>query len=416
MLDLTYGRVHAKQKQDRSLIRKRLFISMKNTFLQSEGIPRDDFKYLRPLRHVFHILLNIQNRMIERSLAHLLWKGSSHRVSKEFQVGSQVLVLGRDFGGSNSSAVENFLHHLNQILERHLCTVTYRKRIGNTLFGNTRWVREQIKDVQPREVIFLDPQLLGLPGLLGLLSIVRLHREFVRNSRRLRLVLYDILDHQGQIFAPFVSWLGYSTLYIASAAHEARKFFGVVNSYGPAPELSVTAMDVDAGRLLQSRPVDIHLPRPSYEPRATVVQHVLEWIKPEVNYAIGGSFTTHEQFRASLKDTKVVLVTNAMIVKTVGRFPYPQGPKHHLVTYNVEALASGSVLLSEDCVAIREILEPEKHFIPYSSVAGLQGLIDNIADLPYEHQATAQGGTQVLINRINEQPALHAWLKLHASQ
>jgi hypothetical protein len=389
---------------------------VRNTFLGATNTPRDDFKYLRPLRHAFHIVLNVQNRIIELSVAKFLWKGSPHGLPKEFQVESKVLILGRDFGGSNSSAVVNLIHHLNARLEKLGCTVLLRNRVGNTLFGNSKWVRDQIKEVQPREVIFLDPQLLGLPGLLGLISITRLHRELVRNNRRMRLVLYDILDHQGQIFAPFISWLGYSTLYVASAATEAQHFFGVVNSYGPAPELSVRLEDVSTDCQLPSRPVDLHLPRPSYEPRATVVRNALEWIGPRLRYTVGGSFDTHEQFRASLNETKVVLVTNAMIVKTVGRFPYPRGPKRHLVTYNVEALASGCVLLSEDCQAVREVFEPGEHFVPYSNMTDLRNQIESIADDALKYAPVAPRGARVLADRIDSQPTLHAWLNLPSPQ
>ena len=402
--------------RSRMYSRDTLWVGMRNTSLDFTRKPRDDFKYLRPMRHLFHILLNVQNRMIEWSLAKFLWQRGPHRRPKEFQVGSNVLVLGRDFGGSNSSAVESFVHHLTHQLGERGCAVTCRNRVGNTLFGNTKWVREQIRDVQPTEVIFLDPQLLGLPGLLGLMSITRLHRDSVRQNRRFRLVLYDILDHQGQIFAPFISWLGYSTLYVASTASEARQFFRVVNSFGPAPELSVTLADVTAGCRLESRPIDLHLPRPSYEPRATVVRNVREWIDPKITYTVGGSFASHEQFRGSLKKTKVVLVTNAMIVKTVGRFPYPQGPRRHLVTYNVEAVASGSVLLSEDCEVIREVFRPGEDFIPYASMTELKDLMYNIADLPLDYRAIAERGTRILINRITNQPTLRAWLNLPSAE
>jgi hypothetical protein len=328
------------------------------------NLREDHFRFLRRFRPQIYWIICLQNNL-------LMWifKGINFKTynpsTKLQNEKKNYLFVSRDFNQSNLGHIENLIVNFERVNQ---VKVIHEIRFGNKLFGNAKWLRKVVNKYKPSHIVILDPQLIGLPGVLGLISLFRLYKITVKNNVKVALILFDLHDPQGVLFSFICSKIGIDTTYICSTGQEAKKYFGINNAQGPSIESVIE--DVDEFKNFSDKKFDLHLPRPSYEPRKTVVESIISKLNKsslDIKYTVGGNFIDYRELRNSLNLTKIVIVTNSIIEGVIGHFPLPKGPNRQLVSYNAEALSSGALLIAQKCEALYEVFQPYIHFIPFDN-------------------------------------------------
>ena len=278
-----------------------------------------------------------------------------------------MLLVYRRFGGSN----EPRLLDLESKLRECSCSPVHLKtRLGNTILGNAGWLRGQLQELGPKNLVIADPQLIGMPSVFGLVQCVSLIRMCKSRGIKIFLVLFDLHDPQGALFGFLLSRSGEKVLLTCSTPSEANYYFQIPESVGPVlPLMFKSSRSSITRRRLRERAVDVHLPRPSYEPRRTIVSSLQKELdRISISYLTGGSFASEVEFEESLSLTRIIVVTNSVVPEATGRWPLPRGPIRHLVSYNFEALRAGSLLISEKCDALNAVLVEGVHYVSFSTI------------------------------------------------
>ena len=337
---------------------------------------RDDFRYIRPIRGLIYDLLSLLNRIVIPALGFVVEKigpsvglvKSKDRLSDN---ACDVLIAHRRFGGSNEIRVSQSVENIQRIVNKR---VDFCIREGNTFFGNARWLRKQLGKRAYSHLIITDPQLIGFPGPLGILQCLLLAKKCNNRKVNITLFLYDVQDPQGTLFGGILGRVHHNIALVCSTPMEALQYSKITRSVGPILEACFSDTPaVERRKSLSNRPICVHLPRPTYEPRKSVVRHLYQSLETaQISHVVGGSFQTSEELFSSLCLTKITVVTNSLIVGSVGRWPRPDGPTRHLVSYNFEALQAGSLLLAERCEPLDSVLSEGKHFIGFSSAEEAQ--------------------------------------------
>lgn len=327
----------------------------------------DHFFIFRPFRHAVFLFLCFYNRILLFFIRCISLKSQEEVKRTQGNAGKYVF-LSRNFNQSNISQVRNLVLNFQKVYSGKLIHI---EKQGNTLFGNHRWVLNQIVLHKPSNLVIFDPQLLGLTGPIGLIRFYKLLKNLDLEGIRLHFIFFDLLDPQGVIFSSLASRLGIGTIFTGSTGDEAFEFFGILNSTGPCLESMIS--NPSFVNYTNYRSIDLHLPRPSYEPRKSFVTRLVNDIesynannRKKITYTVGGSFPNFESLQESLTRTKIVVVTNSIINGVIGRFPRPNGPLEHVVSYNAEALAAGSLLFSQKCKALESVLVPDLEYVPFS--------------------------------------------------
>lgn len=323
----------------------------------------DHFRHLRRFRQLIYWLLCLQNKFLSVFLKRLREIEFQQACNAE----RTILVVSRKFGGSGEQTLENIISNIRNL--DHLSSrVIHESRTGNILFGNARWLRLKIAQHRPGCLVIADPQLLGLPGVIGLISCRRLIRVLRNFDCQCRLILFDLPDPQGSLFAQYLSRRGVRTLLFCSTPEEAENLFNIVGALGPAPEAGIHAFRSEH-TTWDAKSLDVHLPRPSYEPRRTFVKELETRLKERgCKITVGGQFQSQADLYKALADTKIVVVTNDLAKGSIGRFPLPPGPARHLVAYNAETIASGALLVSQDCSPYRAVFRTGHDSYTFSTV------------------------------------------------
>lgn len=348
----------------------------------------DHFYILRPFRSSIYRILYLNNRILIRILDLKLINFQRIEIPAS-QVPQRYLFLSRSFKQSNEPHIINLVNNFKRVTDGE---IIHKAKIGSTIFGNVKWSRRIITSVKPGHVFFVDPQLVGLPGIFGLISILKLKKLSKLNKFNITLVLFDIHDPQGSFFAFIIAKMGFEIKLICSTPTEARKFFKIVNSSGPIPEAVIKS--IGGFNAFDIRNIDLHLPRPSYEPRKSIVENLQRKIQKYnlgITYTVGGSFSDHESLQSSLKLTKIIVVTNQVVLEANGNFPIPSGPLTHMVSYNAEALSAGALLISQRCQALEEILIPFVEYIPFNDEDDLFYLINRFYNNPIASEIAFRG-------------------------
>ena len=102
----------------------------------------------------------------------------------------------------------------------------------------------------------------------------------------------------------------------------------------------------------------------------------------------------------------ITVVTNSLIVGSVGRWPRPDGPTRHLVSYNFEALQAGCLLLAERCDPLNSVLSEGKHFIGFSSAEEAQEKIFYYLRHESEGEKIALAGNVLFTELVRSQRML----------
>ena len=325
---------------------------------------RDDFRWLRRFRHLIYVILWGQTRFFIRFM-----NAVPERVATESSTltPDSILIVYRDFGNSNVPPLNNLVQNLQNVFKT--ATVTKRVRIGNTLFGNARWLRQQYHEVRPSVVVVCDPQLFGLPGLIGLVSLWRLVREFQYDSVALRLILFDLPDPQGALFAAYLLRKRFSVGLMCSTINEGDELLRQSGSKGPLLLATAPPIPSDGSYSIFERDTRVFLPKPSYEPRAQFVSELSKALSNrKITFRIGGEFPEYQDLQKQLNRTQVAVVTNAIITGASGSWPLPLQITHHLTYGNLEALSAGCLLLTEDCDAVRSVFTPGYNCLTFKGV------------------------------------------------
>lgn len=359
---------------------------------------RDDFRWFRPFRHLIYILLWIQTKILIHILSR--FPRRNRQQSKDAKV-SCVMLVYRDFGNTNCVPIENLIRNLREILGS--TSVHVRVRCGNTLFGNVRWLKRQYRDVRPSSTIVCDPQLLGLPGVIGLFSLSRLVRGIDSDGAALSLFLFDLPDPQGALFGAYLLYRDCGVGLMCSTPAEGLDVMRRDGSTGPwlmATSSRDSSSDVSPA---SKRRFQVYLPRPSYEPRASFVERMsIELLERGIDFWEGGHLPNYEDLQSKLGDTRIAIVTNSIITGATGRWPRPCSLRYHLTYGNIEALTEGCVLLTEDCPSVRSVLVPGVHCLIYQSVYDAISMIEWILEHPSEADAIAECG-KMYVNQHHSQ-------------
>jgi len=359
---------------------------------------RDDFKNLRFARHLCYQILSCFNRLVWYVLAVRKWSNRIKTTKVSHEVANNILFVYRDFGNSNLNALRNIGFNIDRIIkDKFQPKLNVRIRYGNVFFGNAKWLRKQIKTLKPNYLVVGDPQLIGIPGPIGLIQTFLLIRTCRKSHCSISLILFDLPDPQGSLFGSLISRYGGKVFSVCNDQIECLKFSNLVNAVGPALEMCFIAKH-ETRITYEHRTIDVHLPRPSYSPRKELVEIVArQSLSDGINISIGGALNTYEEYETSLKNTKIVVVTNSIISNCVGKWPLPDGPFTHAVAYNFEALRAGALLLSQDCDAFKQLFKDGVEFQSFSDHFDLYEKINFFLK------------NEVLLNKIAEQ----GYLKYH---
>lgn len=356
---------------------------------------RDDFKWFRRARHTIYLLLWIQAKLLIRVL-----KTSSRRSSapSPAHLPHTVLLVYRDFGNTNRQPLENLIQNLRGLdSETHIVT---RVRFGNTLFGNAGWLRLQYLEVRPSALVVCDPQLLGLPGLLGMYSLTRLVRNVRRDSASVSLLLFDLPDPQGALFGAYLLRRESAVGLMCSTPSEGARILRHQASRGPFLLATAPANTDSSALSISKRDICVFLPRPSYEPRRRFVdQMAIHLSDRKISFAVGGNFLEYGDLQENLKKTRIAVVTNAIITGASGKWPRPVHLSHHLTYGNIEALDAGCLLLTEDCEVVRDVFSPGVNCLTFRSPADAVDQICWVLDNPTTADEIATSGRDFLLNQ-----------------
>ena len=366
-------------------------------------LAHDHFFIFRPFRHIIFLILCGYNRIL-LFFIRLIPLKSQEDTNRTHAIAKNYVFLSRNFNQSNVSQIRNLVLNFKKVYSGKLIHI---ERQGNTLFGNHRWMINQIEHHKPSNLVIFDPQLLGLTGPIGLIRFYKFLKNLDLDGIRLHFIFFDLLDPQGVIFSSLASRLGIRTIFTASTGDEALDFFGILNSQGPSLESMIS--NVSLVKYPNFRSIDIHLPRPSYEPRKSFVTGLIKDIESyninnskKITYTVGGSFPNFESLQESLTRTKIVVVTNSIINGAVGKFPRPNGPMEHVVSYNAEALAAGSLLFSQKCMALESVLVSDLEYVSFSLDDNLLSLMLHFLE-DERWQEIAAKGNQKFFNLQQEQ-------------
>lgn len=370
----------------------------------------DQFKYFRFARHSIYQLLSLFNRFVWIFLPRSFQFHQGKKFNDFEPKSGDCLLLYRDFNASNVHALSNIALNISELLRiRGLGHVTTSVRNGNVFLGNAAWTKKQIIDNDPGYVFIADPQLIGLPGPIGILQCLYLVSLCRRTRCRIVLILFDLPDPQGSLFGSILSRFGANVLSVCNDSAESLIYSNIKDAIGPAGEI---CHRFDGGaqiKRISERTIDIHLPRPSYSPRKELVEETIPiLLEKNLKITIGGTYERYEDLVKDMRNTKIVVVTNSLISGCVGRWPLPDGPRSHIVSYNFEALRSGALLLSEATKPMEAIL---KDGIEYQSFEDTEDLINKISFFT-ENQDVAEriaiAGTEKYAKIVKDQAILHA--------
>lgn len=367
---------------------------------------RDDFKFFRRYRNSIYLLLCLLNRISLRLISVL-----GPIFLRRFEVtgvpsfGTRpTLLVYRSFGGSNEALISRFCENVRELSES---PVEVRHREGSTIFGNSRWLINEIIELVPSQVIVLDPQLIGLPSAPGIFECIKLLKLCHNRSIRLCLVLFDLHDPQGVLFSSLLTESGHDVLLMCSSQEEAFHFFGIRGTTGPALESAMRIYREPDYAPLSKRKIHVHLPRPSYEPRKTFVRKLQKQIEDlPLNLVVGGQFDSLSEFQESLCDSKIAVVTTSVALGGVGAWPKPKGPSRHLVSYCFEALAAGCLLVAERCVALDAVLREGTHYVGFETINEADSLIRHYLQNPLDADQIAKAGHEFLVQLAINQTIL----------
>ena len=329
----------------------------------------------------------------------------------EPKTGNNLLIY-RDFNASNVQALLNIGSNLSEVLHvRGMGHLTTRVRSGNVFLGNAAWTRRQIIENDPNFALIADPQLIGVPGPVGVLQCLYLASLCKRRKCRIILVLFDLPDPQGSLFGSILSRFGANVMSICNDPAESLTYSNIKNAIGPAGEICHRLYESTPIKKISERTIDVHLPRPSYSPRKEIVEETLPiLLEKKYKVTVGGTYEKYDNLIGDLYNTKIVVVTNSLISGCVGRWPLPDGPNSHIVSYNFEALRTGALLLSEAVKPMEEIL---KDGVEYQSFEGTKDLIDKITFF-IENEDVAEriafAGSQKYAQLVKEQKIIHKLL------
>jgi len=289
--------------------------------------------------------------------------------------------------------------------------LTTSVRSGNVFLGNAAWTKKQIIDNDPGYVFIADPQLIGLPGPIGILQCLYLVSLCRRTRCRIVLVLFDLPDPQGSLFGSILSRFGANVMSVCNDSAESLTYSNIKDAIGPAGEICHRFDDGAQIKKISERTIDIHLPRPSYSPRKELVEESLSiLLEKKYRVTVGGTYEKYDDLVKDLYNTKIIVVTNSLISGCVGSWPLPDGPKSHIVSYNFEALRVGALLLSE---AVKPMDWIFKDGIEYQSFKDTKDLIDKVMFF-IKHQDVAEkiarAGNEKYAMLVKEQTIIHGLL------
>lgn len=373
---------------------------------------KDEFKYLRFARHGIYQLLSLFNRLVWMFLPRSFEFHDKERLYDFESKSDNNLLIYRDFNASNVHALSNIGLNLSEVLHvRGMGRLTTKVRVGNVFLGNAAWTRRQIIENDPNCVFIADPQLIGIPGPVGLLQCLFLVSLCKRMKCRLILVLFDLPDPQGSLFGSILSRLGAYVMSICNDPSESLAYSNIKNAIGPAGEICHRLHGSTLMKKISERTIDVHLPRPSYSPRKEVVEETLPiLLDKNLKVTVGGTYEKYDDLVRDLYNTKIIVVTNSLISGCVGRWPLPDGPNSHIVSYNYEALRSGALLLSEATKPMGGIL---KDGIEYQSFEDAKDLINKISFFTENldvAERIAIAGSEKYAMMVKDQAMIHALL------
>ena len=338
----------------------------------------NEFMWLKPALRFLTIVWNLQYRLV-RKLSFLL-NDQSLRNPFPHELGGnmKLLVVWREFNGSNDWALRVIAEKFRVRLGEDV-SLAVRTRQGKVFTKNSRWLRNEVTNSGATHLVVLDAHLIAFPTPVGLLQARKLGLFLRKSQVRLNIVMFDLPEpHMLSNMLILQKYLNCSVHLMCSAANEGRKF-GLKNVFGP--DIALLSRDVAEGKTpFENRELDVHLARPNYEPRKRMVSYInKKLMELNLKVMVGGTSPTPEDFRKSLENTKIAVVTNRIITPgPIGRWPLPSGPSKHAVSYNAEAIESGCLLISEQCDALDALFEPNVDYVPYRN-------IDDVADLVKEY-------------------------------
>ena len=323
--------------------------------------------------------------------------------------GSKGVLVFRDFNGSNMHALENLRLNLSSVLDARGMSVQTKVREGNVFLGNTAWLYKQMIEIMPKILFIADPQLIGLPGPIGMFQCLKLAKRSKRMNCQLVLILFDLPDPQGSLFGSILSRLGTRVVSICNSPSECQQFSNIRNAVGPAGEIChhlETSLPI---RKLSERRIDLHLPRPSYSPRKELVEKMIPILKEKgLNVSVGGTHKNYSDYVDELFNTKIVVVTNSLISGCVGKWPLPDGPKSHVVSYNYEALRAGALLMSEETLPLNDVFIDGLEYLSFKNYNDLQEKITFYLQNEVLAEQIASAGNRKYIELIEKQAILNS--------
>lgn len=335
----------------------------------------NEFMWLKPGLKVLTFFWNLQLRFVRRFLALFNDKTLNQNFYLSQVETKRLLVVWREFNGSNDWALrviaEKFRARLGDgtLLE-------IQTRQGKVFTKNNRWLCDAVVDSAATHLVVLDAHLLGFPTPVGLLQARKLGLILRNLHVSLNIVMFDLPEpHMLSNILVLQKYLNCGVHLMCSAASEGNSF-GLRNVFGP--DIALLSRDIAEGNTpFQLRKIDVHLARPNYEPRRSMISYISKQLAEfNLNVMIGGTSPTPEDFRKSLENTKIAVVTNRIITPgPIGRWPLPSGPSKHAVSYNAEAIESGCLLISEQCDALDALFEPNVDYVPYQDIADVAGLV-----------------------------------------
>jgi|694.fasta_scaffold25454_8 hypothetical protein len=370
---------------------------------------KDEFRYLRFARHRIYQVLSLINRVIWMFFS---VEEESTQLPPQYTnrpYGSKGVLVFRDFNGSNMHALENLRLNLSSVLEARGMSLQTKVREGNVFLGNTAWLYKQMIEIMPKILFIADPQLIGLPGPIGMFQCLKLAKRAKRMDCQLVLILFDLPDPQGSLFGSILSRLGTRVVSICNSPSECQQFSNIRNAVGPAGEIChqlETSMPI---RKLNERKIDLHLPRPSYSPRKELVEKMIPILKEKgLKVSVGGTHKNYSDYVDELFNTKIVVVTNSLISGCVGKWPLPDGPKSHVVSYNYEALRAGALLMSEETLPLNDVFIDGLEYLSFKNYNDLVEKITFFLQNEVLAEQIASAGNRKYIELIEKQAILNS--------
>ena len=357
----------------------------------------NEFMWLKPFLKSLTIIWNLQFRLVKRFI--LDGEGASYHeaFSSDPIKPEKLLVVWREFNGSNDWALRVISEKFRSKLGENASLIV-RTRKGKVFRGNNQWLRNEVADLGATHLVVLDAHLLAFPSPLGLWQARNLASYLKESNVQLSIVMFDLPEpHMLSNLLVLQSHLSCNVHLICSTANEGRSF-GLNNVFGP--DLALFSRDIAESNVrFENRGIDVHLARPNYEPRRRMVSYIhSKLIEADVNVVIGGASPTPADFRKSLENTRITVVTNRMITPgPIGKWPLPGGPSKHAVSYNAEAIESGCLLISEQCDALDALFEPYRDYVPYQNIEEVPYLVDVYLSDPGRSQEIIESAQRRLV-------------------